>query len=91
MTSRERLWSFRSLLKATKFARPSSYWESILVDRMIKVGVWKGLSPVCALKLTESPEYRTWIDLMHMTLSTALTAAIGRETEVKKAEYAVLV
>ncbi|KAG9051349.1 hypothetical protein FS837_008444 [Tulasnella sp. UAMH 9824] len=31
-------------------------------------------------------EYQTWIDLLHMTLNSTLTATLGREAELKKAE-----
>ncbi|KAG8992908.1 hypothetical protein FRB90_000870, partial [Tulasnella sp. 427] len=31
-------------------------------------------------------EYQTWIDLVHMTLNSTLTATLGREAELKKAE-----
>ncbi|KIO32181.1 hypothetical protein M407DRAFT_18753 [Tulasnella calospora MUT 4182] len=31
-------------------------------------------------------EYQTWIELLHMTLSSTLTATLGREAELKKAE-----
>ncbi|KAG9051351.1 hypothetical protein FS837_008446 [Tulasnella sp. UAMH 9824] len=31
-------------------------------------------------------EYQTWIGLLHMTLSSTLTATLGREAELKKAE-----
>ncbi|KAG8895148.1 hypothetical protein FRC00_007899 [Tulasnella sp. 408] len=37
--------------------------------------------------LTKWPkEYQTWIDLLHMTLNSTLTATLGREAELKKAE-----
>ncbi|KAG8979497.1 hypothetical protein FRC05_008486 [Tulasnella sp. 425] len=31
-------------------------------------------------------EYQTWIDLLHMTLNSTLTATLSREAELKKAE-----
>ncbi|KAG8934382.1 hypothetical protein FRC01_003339 [Tulasnella sp. 417] len=31
-------------------------------------------------------EYQTWIDLLHMALNSTLTATLGREAELKKAE-----
>ncbi|KAG8900968.1 hypothetical protein FRB99_005658 [Tulasnella sp. 403] len=31
-------------------------------------------------------EHRNWIDLLHMTLNSTLTAALGREAEVRKVE-----